>query len=305
MTAFLQYLRFGIDFFWKTRILRQSVPLMGGLVLTERCNLSCSHCKVANRPGLNDLSKAEALDALKQMHGRGSQFLAITGGEPMIWNEGDDRLDDLIVCARQVGYKLISVYTNGTLPLKSEADVLFVSLNGLKPTGDAIIREKYETVIRNLRNAHHPYIVINTTINAKNWHEIEPFCAMLREIKTVKAIFFYLHTPYYGIDELLLDSHQRNEVILEIIRLKKLGYPVMNSTSCLHGVKNGKWQRPGTLCEVYANGKLFQCCRENGNKQACENCGYLGYAELEYIAKLNVETVLNTLRYLPDKFHSS
>ena len=301
MVSYLRYFNFGFGYFYKTMILRKQVPLMGGLVLTERCNLSCTHCHLSNRPEIKDLTKDEAIAALSLLRSRGSEFLAITGGEPMWWNDSNWTLDNLVMEAKEIGFKLISVYTNGTLPLSSKADVLFVSLDGLTKTNDALRTNSHEAVLKNLSETDHPYIVINATINSKNYHEIESICLMVSKIRSVKAIFFYFHTPYYGIDELFINENVRNRIIDEIIRLKRQGYQIMNSTACLNGIKNGKWKRPGTLCDVYANGKIYPCCRANGNLVACENCGYLGYAELEYIARMNIETICNTIHYLPKK----
>jgi MoaA/NifB/PqqE/SkfB family radical SAM enzyme len=275
------------------------MPLMSGLVLTERCNLSCAHCHVSNRPGIKDLSKNEAISALSLLRSRGSEFLAITGGEPLLWNDDNWSLDDLVAESRQAGFKLVSVYTNGTLPLNSRADVLFVSFDGMPQTNDFLRNNSHKTVLKNLAETDHPYIAINATINSRNCKEIESICSFATGIPSVKSIFFYFHTPYYGIDELFISKEKRNSVIDEIIMLKKQGFPIMNSINCLKGIKKGNWRRPGTLCDVYANGQIFECCRSNGNTIACENCGYLGYAELEYISRLDIETICNTIQYLP------
>jgi MoaA/NifB/PqqE/SkfB family radical SAM enzyme len=303
MISYLRYLSFGLGYFYKTKVLRKPAPLMGGLVLTERCNLSCTHCHLSNRPDIKDLTKDEAVAALSLLRSRGSKFLAITGGEPMWWNDGGWVLDDLVMKARNMGFELISIYTNGTLPLKSRADVLFVSLDGISKTNNVLRNDSNEIVIKNILETDHPYIAINATINGKNYNEIESLCSLLESLRSVKSIFFYFHTPYYGIDELFIDKGLRNSIIDEIIRLKKQGYPIMNSTACLKGIKAEKWKRPGTLCEVYANEKIFSCCRANGNILACENCGYLGYAELEYIERMNIETIFNTIHYLPKRMN--
>jgi len=49
----------------------------------------------------------------------------------------------------------------------------------------------------------------------------------------------------------------------------------------------------------YADSKLYECCRAFGNKDACENCGYLGYPEIIYILKLKPSAIISALNYLP------
>lgn len=293
------YLSFGAWYVTQRMLRVRQLPLMGGLVLNETCNLSCSHCRLANRPDVKDLTKAQAQEGILELRERGSRFLAITGGEPMLWESEGFTLEDLVRFARSVGFELISIYTNGTLPLVSSADVLFVSIDGLPQTQDVLRGSVDELIMFQLSRTTHPYICANITINRKNFAEIESLCRRVADIAGIKAIFFYLHTPYYGIDDLFLPPDMRNEALSSIIRLKQRGYPIMNSISCLKGVQRGRWKRPGTLCDVFANGKVYSCCRANGIQIACDNCGYLGYAELEYIHRLNPDTILNTLRYLP------
>ena len=129
--------------------------------------------------------------------------------------------------------------------------------------------------------------------------ELELFCETLRRVPQVRGFFFYFHTPYYGKDELFLDLIERRTVIARILQLKKDGYPVCNSAACLRDVAADTWTRPSRLCYVYADRKLYTCCRAYGHPEVCAECGYLGYPEIINILRLRPSAVLSALAYLP------
>ena len=110
---------------------------------------------------------------------------------------------------------------------------------------------------------------------------------------------FYFHTPYYGIDDLFINLAERKKIIEKIVALKKSGFKILNSFACLKAVYNDDWQRPAKMCYVYANNKLFQCCRSIGNKEACDNCGYLSYAEIIHAPRLQPSSIKTALNFLP------
>ncbi len=286
--------------FWLRRvILRQPLPRIGGLVLNESCNLNCRHCRV-NRCTSADLSFAEALTGLRVLFRRGARALAITGGEPLIWGTAGAGVAELIREARAMGFLAVSVYTNGTLPFDHlDADAIFISLDGREPCHDALRGPGvFRKVAARIAEAVHPNLFINQTINAGNVAEVEPMCRWVAAQPNLRGIFFYFHTPYYGIDELFLPLSRRRELIGELLRLKRQNLPVVNSASCLKLVAADRWKRPADLCLVYADRKLFRCCRAVGNALACDNCGYLGYPELQCILQLRPDAVAAAFGYL-------
>jgi len=296
----MNYLISVISYLFKTKILRQKIPLIAGLVVGESCNLSCKHCNVSSKSEEKDLSFKEIKSGLNLLYNKGIRLLAITGGEPFFWKDKNFTIEDITRYARKSGYKIISIYTNGTQTLDSTADNLFVSIDGLKESSNKLRGNIYDTVINNINNSNHPSIIINCTINSKNRNEIEKVCEYISTISNIKGIFFYFHTPYFGIDDLFLPFKERQKIINEIIELKKK-YKILNSTACLRDVYYNRWERPTELCLVYANNKVFKCCRSVGNPEVCKDCGYLGYPEIINISKLKPSAIWSALSYLPKK----
>jgi Predicted Fe-S oxidoreductases len=294
----LNYLLYGLSYLLKTKVLGREIPFIGGLVLNEKCNLRCAHCKVSNR-AIPDLSYDDAGKGLKTFYDKGIRSVFIEGGEPFLWKDGAYHLDDVVMLARNMGFKVVSIYTNGTFPIESSADTVFVSLDGLRATNNMLRNDSYDKVMDNITGSIHKNIIVNFTINTKNMHEIEPFCIEMRRIKQIKGVFFYFHTPYYGIDDLLISREEKQDSINRILELKRKGHRIFNSMACLKSVYNDSWKRPSKLCYVYADNKLYQCCRAIGNDEVCAHCGYLGYAEIIHILALKPSSILESLRYLP------
>jgi MoaA/NifB/PqqE/SkfB family radical SAM enzyme len=294
----IDYLVYAFCHVIKTKIFGLEVPSIGGLVINDRCNLSCRQCKVGNMEG-SDLPYRDVANGLEEFYRLGIRSVFIEGGEPFLWRDGDYSLEDIVTVAREIGFKTVSIYTNGTIKIDTTADVVFVSLDGLRETNDYLRGKVFDKVIQKVKGSSHPNININFTINRVNHDEIEPFCEYVRDISNVKGIFFYFHTPYYGVDELFLDLSERRRIIQRILTLKKRGFKILNSAACLKMVYRDNWERPSKLCYVYDKNELYQCCRAIGNDEVCKECGYLGYPEIISILKLRPSSIVSAVNYLP------
>lgn len=271
---------------------------IGGLVLNGICNLACRHCRPADGPA-PDLSFRQAASGLRRLRRRGIRSLFIEGGEPFLWRDGNLGLEDVIREARKCGFYAVFVYTNGTFPLESRADTLFVSLDGVKEHNDALRGPVHDKVLANIAASGHPNLVVNSTINAVNAGGLERFCAEISGLPKVRGVFFNFHTPYYGRDELFLPLEERREAARRLLALKKSGARVLNSAAGLRAVIRDDWKRPSDLCLIYAGGWLYRCCRARGSGEVCADCGYLGGLELQAALDLSPGALLGALEYLP------
>ena len=200
----ISYLLYGINYLIQTKIFRKEIPFICGLVINESCNLKCKHCRVSNRK-IPDLSYKDVENGLRIFYEKGIRSVFIEGGEPFLWKSDDKKLEDVINLARKIGFKAVSIYTNGTFPIKTSADTVFVSLDGLKETNDKLRGKIYDKVMSKIKQKKHPSIIINYTINQQNHPDIEQFCQEIAKINQIKGVFFYFHTPYYGKDKLFVN----------------------------------------------------------------------------------------------------
>lgn len=296
----IKYLLNSFKYAYRSRILCQKAPFIAGIVINNDCNLSCTQCSLhlENRASL---SFQQVSDGLDELYALGIRSIAITGGEPFMWKDGNLNYHDIVDLIYKKNFLVSSVYTNGTFSLNTKADNVFVSIDGIESTTNKLRGPIFKQVIRNIKESKHPRIFVNFTINSQNYTEIEEFCKYVKTIPQIKGIFFYFYTPYRSIDKLHLERSKRIEIARFLISIKKK-YKILNSKAALIDFINDNWIRPTDVCLVYSNNaEIVKCCRAIKNKEACDNCGYLGYLEVIDIIKFKLSAVWEAFNYLPNK----
>ena len=293
--AVLKSCSYGLKYVIGHQVFGKTVPLIRGLVLTNRCNLRCRHCRVDARGSMH-LDFAEAVAAIDAFHREGGRCLYLEGGEPFLWHDGQQGLDDVVDYAHGLGFLTVVVYTNGTLPIRTSADTVFVSVDGLRDTHDALRGKSFDRIMGNIRDSAHPSLYVNYTINNRNKDEIREFCEHVHDIEHIRGTFFYFHTPYYGYDELYIELPEKRRILRQLMELRK-DYRILNSRAGLLSALRNDWKRPMHVCSVYEKGVVFECCRFSHDPELCRNCGYLSYAEIGQTLKLKPSALLNAMKY--------
>lgn len=293
--SYMKSIGFGIKYIIGRQIFRRNIPLIAGLAVTNRCNLRCRHCEVNTRE-VDDLSFDEIVDILNDFYKEGGRTVYIEGGEPFVWHDGQYGVEDIVECSRSVGFLATIIYTNGTFPLRSSADTIFISMDGLQETHDYLRGETFDGVMENIHDSMHPSLYINYTINNRNKNEIAEFCEYMDRIDHIRGIFFYFHTPYYGYDDLYIEPAERNEILQKLLHYKKR-YNILNSKAGIKSAMKNNWRRPLNICRVYEKGEMYECCRYPDDPELCQHCGYLSYAEINQTLKLKPSAILNAIKY--------
>ena len=291
----MKQILYGIKYIIEHQIFKKNTPLIAGLTLTDKCNLRCLHCRVSNI-GKENLSFEESIAILNSFYEEGGRSVYFQGGEPFMWHDGANSLEDLIKQAKKIGYLTTVIYTNGTNPIETSSDTVFISIDGLKKTHDFLRGKSFDRIMKNILESVHPSIFINYTINNYNKNEIEKFCGFIDKINQIHGIFFYFHTPYYGHDNLYIESGGRIEILHKLMDYKKK-YKILNSKAGLNSALNNDWKRPLSICRVYEKRKIYECCSFPGNPEVCRDCGYLSYAEIDQTLKLKPSAILNAMKY--------
>ena len=94
-----------------TVLARRTDPIVGSLIVTDRCNLACAHCAVANLRRVNYPFPRLQAD-LRSMYAQGVRILFLYGGEPFLWRDGDRHLADVVAEARRIGFLLVNAVTD-------------------------------------------------------------------------------------------------------------------------------------------------------------------------------------------------
>jgi MoaA/NifB/PqqE/SkfB family radical SAM enzyme len=286
---------YGIRYIVGRQLFKQATPLICGLVLHNKCNLQCRHCRVTSRD-TPAMSYKEATSVMDTFYQEGGRTIYLEGGEPFLWKDNNRNIEDIIKYTEARGYYSSIIYTNGTLPIKTSADTVFISVDGLKESNDYLRGKSFERIMNNIRESDHPSLYINYTINRRNKDEIREFCEYIHRIKQIRGVFFYFHTPYYGFDDLYMDPGMKHEILLDLLSLTR-NYKILNSRAGLRSAMKNNWKRPLDICRVYEDGIVYQCCRYNKDMELCHECGYLSYAEIHQTLRFRPSAIYNALKY--------
>jgi len=289
------------SWFFKCGILKQTIPLNSSIILTDKCNLTCKHCVVANL-GYQDLTFAQACQNIDTLFDTGSRMLVITGGEPFCWKDKTFGIEDIVQYAKRKGFFRVVICTNGTYALKSSADYLWVSLDGFPGEHNDIRGDIYERVVSNIKNSRHKKIYINFTISTINQSNFDVSAEEILKIKEIKGILFHLYTPYLGADKTLtLEKDERVKAIKKLWEIKKK-HPVRisNTFSGISALKKDNWQRPLWGSVTINQGRLTTCCCREGiyNENVCQNCGCTPAVETWVLQTLSPSAMIENLRFL-------
>jgi len=254
-------------------------PLLASYKLTYRCNLRCQQCPFAGYSA-PDPTFDQVCATLERLAQRGDRLVIFEGGEPLLWRDGEYAFSDVARYARR-RFSSVGVTTNGTLPLDVDTDILWVSLDGLEATHNRLRRAPvFERVIENIRTSRHPRLYAHITANAENCAEIP---ALIRSIAgDVKGITLQFYYPYGADDALFLPWPERRILLEEVMRLKREGYPVLNSFAGLRALQENRWHcQPWRIDCANPDGELWNGCYLRGRAAIdCAKCGFSPYTEM-------------------------
>jgi len=270
-------------FFFRTKVLKQKVPLLASFKLLYQCNLSCLVCpyhlrKNEEQSCISFNSATKVLDQLKKL---GCQIVVFEGGEPLLWKDREHSFSDLVSYAKEK-FMCTAVTTNGTFSLDVPADIVWVSIDGTKEIHNRLRSNSFDRVLENIKKTSHNKVFVHFTANRINQHDIEKLFIELNKIKSIKGITLQLVYPYkQGEKDLSLSLEERREVIEKTIKLKKEGIPVLNSTSRLKAMISNTWKcHDGILINVDPDASITSGCYvKNRGEVYCKDCGFTPVAE--------------------------
>ncbi len=290
--TFLYFAGFGM----KTVLLRGKKPILGTIIVTDQCNLRCKHCSVNNITSVM-YSYRQIRAEMEQLYSMGIRILFFCGGETFLWRDGDKTLRDLVVQAKQMGFLIVNVVTNGTFPLDMpEADLILLSLDGSREQHNEIRGDTYDGIIENVQNATADNICFYMAINQINQSGIRDVCRAAMRERNVRAVSFNFHTPYPDTEELALSREEKAQCCRDIVQMMKEGAPIFNLKSAFPYLIDNRFPTPCRQCVVMENGKLSVCGRCVEVEGLCRRCGYFFVAEYTLLFGGNLKIILEMLR---------
>ncbi|MDR3047427.1 MAG: radical SAM protein [Bacteroidales bacterium] len=284
--------------FIQAKFFNKKTPLQSVIFISDACNLRCRHCNVVNDENPNIKTFNEIEEELSYSYKLGARFIDFEGGEPLFWQDGDKTINDLVTIAKQIGFFSTTVTTNAQQPFNAlNADSIWVSLDGLGEHHD-YIRGKgtFEKLMENINGCHHSSICINMVINTNNYTNVGETIQFVKKHPNLKSISLNFHTPYQGTEYLFLPWKERKETIDVIIKMKKQGYPIINSVSGLKAMKTNKFKKYCWITNfIVSDGtKLPECAGKS--LKMCNECGLCMAGEMYSLMSLKPDTVFAGLK---------
>ena len=282
--------------FWfvQARFFGRKKPLQTVIFITDQCNLSCKHCLVYNHTSPIDKPVEKIKEELEYSYRLGSRFVDFEGGEPTLWKDGDKSINDLIILAKQIGFYSCTLTTNARNPFRdSKADSIWVSMDGVGDVHDNIRGQgSFERLEKNIAQSGHPAVSVNMVINNQNYSDVKNAIQYVKDNPYILSISLNFHTPYIGTEHLFLDWEKRSEVVDEILRMRKAGYPIMNSKSGLKLMKHNNFKKQCWVTNfiLIDETRLDECTGKSAG--VCDRCGYGMASEMKSVFSFKPDTLL-------------
>lgn len=234
---------------------------------------------------------------MEELYRLGVRILFFCGGETFIWQDSGKNLRELVIEAKQIGFLLVNVVTNGTFTLDlPEANLILLSLDGDREKHNAIRGDTYDIIMKNIDSATSNNICIYMAINQINKDKIKDVCYIAKKNKNIRAVSFNFHTPYPDTIGLGLTKQQKKDCCHLISQMIDEGVPVFNLKSAFPYLINNNFPTPCHQCLVMENGKLSVCGRCIEVPDLCNRCGYFFVAEYTLLFKGNIKIILEMMK---------
>ena len=292
LSSFFRFASFGV----KTILFRKKDPILGTVIITDRCNLHCKHCSVNNITAI--IHPYEQIKSeMQTLYSMGVRILFFCGGETFMWQDAGKTLRDLVVEAKAMGFLIVNVVTNGTFPIDlPEADLILLSLDGDREAHNEIRGNTYDLILENVKKATANNICFYMAINQINKDKVRDVCLTARDTPNVKAVSFNFHTPYPDTRELALSREEKAACCDVITAMMKEGAPIFNLKSAFPYLINNTFPTPCHQCVVIENGKISTCGRCIDVPDLCQECGYFFVAEYTLLFKGNIRIICDMLK---------
>jgi MoaA/NifB/PqqE/SkfB family radical SAM enzyme len=292
LSTFLYFSAFGIS----TILLKRKKSILGTIILTDKCNLSCKHCAVNNITSIIYPYK-QIKQEMQILYDEGIRILFFCGGETFLWRDGVKTLRDLVIEAKDMGFLIVNVVTNGTFTLDlPEADLILLSLDGTRENHNHIRGNTYDKIMNNIDCATSSNICLYMAINKINKNDIKEVCELAKNKINIRAVSFNFHTPYPNTESLSLSKEEKQACCKEISDLLRQDYPIFNLKSAFAYIVNDRFPTPCHQCVVMENGKQSICGRCVEVKDLCQNCGYFFAAEYALVFQGNIRVIVDMLK---------
>ncbi|MFQ5646778.1 MAG: radical SAM protein [bacterium] len=192
-------------------ILSQRRLIGGGLDITNKCNLRCSHCYWWRQKKNPDLSDDEMIAFMRKLKKQGFKIIYLLGGEPLLRPE---------VCAAAGRiFDFPMIFTNGTLGFPQVGHARYaLSIDGPPEIHNRIRGAGiFEEVVKKLGESLSP-VMIHVTVCRSNREYLREIIELFIRRPQVSGLYFCFFCPSSGSggNKEFIPLEERDRVIDEI-----------------------------------------------------------------------------------------
>lgn len=230
-------------------------PLMGVLILTNRCNSRCAMCDITTRP-CQELSFDQAREVIRQLMEVGSSGIGITGGEPLLHPD----IFPLTAYARSFGVP-VTLNTNGLLLhkpglieelLQAGPTNVNISLDGGTAETHNSLRggDFFDRTLEGIRElsararerGSRTTVTVVTVISERNYRELPQLVELVAQSGAHRLGVMPLHNTRQGTSIRVLPSAELAHVPAYLRRLESV--PLDNSVAYLRALEDAWAGKP-------------------------------------------------------------
>ena len=250
----------------KCRLTGTYKPLVVLFYVNDKCNLRCKYC-VGNWSArkIPDFTTEEIIRVVDECAELGTCHFTVHGGEILL-------RDDVEYMVNYMKNKdlYVNIVTNGLLLPKKiheirNADSLCISLDGPEESND-ITRGKgsYKAIMEAIKVAKQEgfNLSVQATLTKYNKNDIGYLVTQAREMGYFQQFSLLLKPLSEELEHIGLDHNETKQVLEEIIKYKRQGYPVFTSYRTLENALNWplSYSKPMlNLEEIPSDSNLIRC----------------------------------------------
>ncbi len=270
----------------------------GGLDITNRCNLKCTHCYWWRQKKNPDLNDDQMIEFMKGLRRKGLKIIYLLGGEPLLRPN---------ICA-EAGkiFDFIMIFTNGTLGYPPVNNALYsLSIDGPERVHDKLRGKGIFKKVTDILDNQSTKVMIHITVCRSNRDHLQETIEHFVHRKNVRGIYFCFYCPSVKPGDKNTETiplEERDGVIDEIVGFRsKYGDKIFFTERVGHYLKTSggveQWNSLSKcitkkLFEFYAaDGKYKYHCAY-GAEAECKNCGCSQVPLMHAMQDRDLETCL-------------
>ncbi|MDP8234261.1 MAG: radical SAM protein [Candidatus Saelkia tenebricola] len=258
-------------------------PIIVLLYLTNACNSNCKYCSLTHEKTFDELTTKELKKIILELKKwLGIFYLNLCGGEPFL----RDDIFEIIKFANNIDI-ITDITTNCSLLdeikikniIDSRLSKIILSLEGIQQETHDTLRQKgqFERVmfaVKSLKNKN-INITLNTVINSYNLKELPELVKFTHENRLNGIRFVEVRTEFIKNEKIKDEVWPKEKdtidnIINELVNLKKQGYPILNSLQNLELIRKYFLSSELDFKNIYCNIPYDQLCiSANGEILPC------------------------------------